>query len=1333
MKTIQISIAALFLGAVYLFGSQAMAFDTDVYLKSQSLQRDDTPNVLIILDTSGSMNTPVTSAPPYDPSVDYCNDDLNSLYPAQIDPNSGKPTTCATAGRIYWAQGTSVPATTSSDWFTDASNVRNKCFHSYTSLSNSAGSNGFFTSEIAYWKSGPGWQQLQSGLVPESEITYLDCSADDTRFSTPDGLTLNDGMYPLGNGNGGTTTAYTSNRRLNFRYTNSMRATLYTANYLNYWNNAQLRQDITRMDVAKEAAKAVIDANTEIRFGLMIFNKNNGTPEINGGRLLFKMDTMDDTRRAQLKSVIDTVQPDGNTPLAETMWEAYNVFSGSAVDYGDDNPVSSVTSMTLSGTTVSVTTSSSHGFKTGDYVMVSGANETDYDGAFVVNVIDSTHFEYTITGTPTSPATGAINATLYRDLSAENSGKYISPFAFACQKAFVIYITDGDPTNDTDADSKIEAKIGTTCSSPSCLDDLAAWMYNNDVYDGLPDAQTVSTYTIGFGGSISASGKALLQETAQDSGGQYKDAQDAASLVSALQSVFAQILEKTTSFTSPSLSVNAFNRLFNREDIYLALFHPSNSVRWEGNIKKYKICTSTDIQNGVNCAIGDLLDAHNPRLKATDINNQILDTAKSDWSSTEDGPDVNKGGAGENIPIASSRTVWTYTGSYSGLSASSPGMPVSLEINSTGNAFYSAVTADPTLLGLPSSATTSDVDQLINWIRGQDAYDQLRDGAGDPVGTHTGNTTEPRDWRLADVVHSRPVAITYGGTNTDPIIKLFYGTNDGMIHMIRNDTGQEQWAFMPQEKYDIQYKLSQGADGDHPWGLDNSPTFWIIDRNRDSIIDPAAGDRVYMFVTERRGGRDIYGFDVTPASVMSTNSDTVTPKLMWVIQGGTGSFTKLAQTWSRPLVERVKVKCVSAGCDDGDPSTPDTDTRIVLLFAGGYDTNQDLAIPAGPDASGTAIYMVDPLTGQRLWWASNDSTADLVLPRMTFSIPSDVAVVDSNGDNAIDRIYVGDTGGQLWRVDLTDQVDPTAGTAAGRDGGSSGYVFADAGCGKGSKPDSVTRDSTTNDCPNNTTEQHRRKFFYPPEIAPVQDPTYSSTPNYDAVVIGSGDREDPLDFLTSALTNPSSKEAVHNRIYVFRDYNYVPGAPTTAPAALTVNDLYDATANLLGTLTGTALDTEISAIQAKDGWFIELQEASAVLVPNGLTTIHVGEKVLAKPTVLDGVAFVTTFTPANDTNSTTTCKAQEGVAKEYALNLFNAAGAADFNKDGTADERVEQVGGGIPSEVVPIYLPDGTTGLVQTSNTPVNASLPQNKGLTRSSWKECTSVPDAAAGGLCGD
>lgn len=1164
----------------------ARALDTDIYLKPQSVTRADEPNVLIIFDNSGSMGTLVTSRPAYDPSIDYCADDLDTAT-GITGANDGKPSNCADiAGRVYRSFDSQPPGITSDKWFAAS---KNKCFDSASSL-NSAGFYG--GTKIARWQSGSNWGSL--AFQDDTDITYVDCEADGSN----DGETIGDGQAPRNNKQN----AYTSSTNTNLvfvwaNYTSGTSPTLYAANYMNYYHNSALATDRSRMDVAQEAVKSLVDGNKSVRFGMMTFNENDSGDIDHGGRVIFRIDAMTDTRRTDLKNVIDSLSPYGKTPLAESMWEGYRYFAGDTVYYGDDDA----------------------------------------------------------------------EATPARDTSAESNGTYISPLSYQCQKAYVIYVSDGDPTYDQHADADIESLIGTTCDGDSCLDDLAGWMNNHDVNSTLDGSQKVATYTIGFGDGLSIAGLTLLKETATQGGGRYYSAQDADQLSSALQGALAEVLEQNTSFTSPSLSVNAFNRLHNRDDVYFALFKPSNSCNWDGNVKKYRLCTNDDIDNGDCDNLSDILD-QTPK-EIIDANAKIIDSAWSYWTtsvSSPDGPEVTKGGAGEHVPDPSSRTLYTYYGDYA------TGLPASpVEVATTSNAFYDAVTADPTLLGLPSSSTTAEVDALVNWMRGQDSYDKDLDGS----------TTDKR-WAFGDALHSRPVAVTYGAVVTadgpdydQPIIKLFVGTNDGAVRMINDSTGAEEWAFIPQETYGIQYDLSQESETAHFYGLDTTPSFWVNDVDQDGIIDPSVGDKVYMYVAMRRGGRNIYAFDITPASTMTSQSDTLTPRLLWVIQGGAGDYTRLGQTWSRPLITRIRFKCSGSVCDDGNPDTDDSESRVALLFAGGYDTNQDNGIPAGTDSIGNAIYVVDPRTGQRIWWASSDTGATLVLPGMEYGIPSNLTLMDSDGDGNTDRLFVGDTGGQLWRIDLGDQM------AVDANGGSAAYVFADVGCTGGTRDD---------DCAA-TSNQDRRKFLYPPDVAQVKDSTFSDNPKYDLVTIGSGDRADPLDLLTTNLLS-GPEEAVHNRIYAFRDYNVATGpAPTDAngdlPAPLTEADLFDATTNTSPTATD---------LKSTEGWFIDLEAETAITVPNGLTTTWIGEKVLARTSIFNGQVFVTTYTPANDTNAVTTCSANEGVAKQYVLNAFTAEGEGDFDQDGTT-ERAAQIGGGIPSEVVIVFRPDGTSGLIGTS------------------------------------
>lgn len=67
-----------------------------------------------------------------------------------------------------------------------------------------------------------------------------------------------------------------------------------------------------------------------------------------------------------------------------------------------------VSGITRSGGTATVTTSSAHGLIPGESVTISGANETDYNGTYTATITGTTTFTYTVSGSPSTPATGTI-------------------------------------------------------------------------------------------------------------------------------------------------------------------------------------------------------------------------------------------------------------------------------------------------------------------------------------------------------------------------------------------------------------------------------------------------------------------------------------------------------------------------------------------------------------------------------------------------------------------------------------------------------------------------------------------------------------------------------------------------------------------------------------------------------------------------------------------------------------------------------------------------------------------------------------------------------------
>lgn len=85
----------------------------------------------------------------------------------------------------------------------------------------------------------------------------------------------------------------------------------------------------------------------------------------------------------------------------------------------------SVSSITRSSSTATVTTATAHGFVTGDYVTHAGATQTEYNVEAQITKTGANTYTFTVSGTPTTPATGTITATFTSDSSGgQGTGFY---------------------------------------------------------------------------------------------------------------------------------------------------------------------------------------------------------------------------------------------------------------------------------------------------------------------------------------------------------------------------------------------------------------------------------------------------------------------------------------------------------------------------------------------------------------------------------------------------------------------------------------------------------------------------------------------------------------------------------------------------------------------------------------------------------------------------------------------------------------------------------------------------------------------------------------------
>lgn len=92
-------------------------------------------------------------------------------------------------------------------------------------------------------------------------------------------------------------------------------------------------------------------------------------------------------------------------------------------DTGGPLPAGASVTITRSGSTASVA-HTSHGLSNGDEVQIKGADQDEYNGIKTISNVTTNAYDFTVAGTPTTPATGTITATSVI-LNADSNGSGI--------------------------------------------------------------------------------------------------------------------------------------------------------------------------------------------------------------------------------------------------------------------------------------------------------------------------------------------------------------------------------------------------------------------------------------------------------------------------------------------------------------------------------------------------------------------------------------------------------------------------------------------------------------------------------------------------------------------------------------------------------------------------------------------------------------------------------------------------------------------------------------------------------------------------------------------
>lgn len=454
-------------------------------------------------------------------------------------------------------------------------------------------------------------------------------------------------------------------------------------------------------------------------------------------------------------------------------------------------------------------------------------------------------------------------------------------------------------------------------------------------------------------------------------------ADNEAQLISSLTEAIKQIISSTLTFTTPAV----MSDVTKGDYVYQSTFEYEPYKQWRGHLKKHKINTNGTL-------------------------------AAAEWDAADK----------LNAKAASARNIWTVGISSIGL-----------------NNFITSNRDELKIKLFPNATpTNTQVDNLINFTRGLDSYDENKNG----------NTSETRH-KLADIYHSDISVVgppdqstEYQNTYQDSYYRningyenfktgsscggscqnrkeiILAGSNGGMLHAFDSSNGEELWAFIPPSLLgDLSKVISSRANTSNAiYGVDGSPIVKDIYYNNSwkTVVITGLG----------AGGHSYFALDITnpnsPSHLFTVDNDPFAKIInFWdangnqtqfgYVSGGIGSdydYRKLGEAWSTPRIIRMKVPNSSNVLVD----------KWVAVFGGGYN--------AGTNPNyGSAVFVMD-LENSGLLLKKID-IADSTSSDIVNSVPSDLTVITSesttlaNYNGAI--VYASDLEGKITKINLTDR------------------------------------------------------------------------------------------------------------------------------------------------------------------------------------------------------------------------------------------------------------------------------------------------------------------------
>lgn len=857
-----------------------------------------------------------------------------------------------------------------------------------------------------------------------------------------------------------------------------------------------------------------------------------------------------------------------------------------------------------------------------------------------------------------------------------------------CSYNYLVAMTDGFPTgdsswsviNDSTASSYTNPTFGVcsggygACSNYGDADD-----WPDDTYDGNQSDDVAhwlytkathkhTVHSIGFGLN-----NPMLGDMADSSNGIYITAYSEQQLVNAFYSLGLS-MSSAVAFTAPVVSVDQANRTQSGDSLYMAFFRPEEDEWWRGNLKKYGLSFMT--RSDCNRSTDEWVVVDKNDNPAGECDGSFDSGSVSYWSTVPDGGDVSAGGAGDLLKAAidavnlSSGPHYDFRNIYTCIDPSTSTALVRFYRDGDSGVTDTITAAD---LGVGSN---TERDRIINYVYGYTyaAYDSDGSDATYTEGTD-GAPLAKREWILGDMIHSEPTVIDYFDENY--VLKhrlIAIGANDGLLHVFVDDFddsttadttiggvdyggGGEIWAFVPGDLLDELQDFSDQTV--HRYFVDG---FCAVNRLQtfvDADSDGSRGAGEYFDKTlvfgERRGGRSYWALNVSDPNPSNWT-------VLWQIQGGVGGdYDELGYSWSKPTFATIK--------------TGASTTQDVVIFAGGYDTQEDSFPEPWDDVDGDGVFdtgetittdVVDVGTHNKYNPGANNYgrgifVADLDTGNLRFKItygaadsltgtsqtennmiycfPADPTVIGLPGYSLL--VYNTDVYGTVWKLTYVYgrsepwQVIPIFSANPG-----SNQANAVEGISVAASLDS---------------SDYGRKVFYSPDVSYYGN----AWTDYPTLYFGTGDR-----------AHPRYISSYENRFYAFSD--------TSVHADET--DLLNLTCDEMDTNADTDLDGDVDATDETTrqnlydilygstnypagtsgycrGWYKVLGDQGDCTQDD---TDHSSEMVLSRPVLFYQNVYFTTYQPVFGDP----CN-PAGNARVYAIDYSFGTASLDLNRNNT--------------------------------------------------------------------